>query len=314
VDERDFAPGDSGPAAANPLGANTAKSEAPPEPGGAELPLRKKHDGGGGLRAGVGLSACVVSLAVESRIAEYHLEDEIAGNQRINNLQEVASSASLFQASMAGLLEFLEHIELDRSMEETTNAGNDSVTLITLHNTKGLEFRKVIMTGIEQGIFPREDKKGEDLEEERRLFDVGATRAMDELYFTSCAYRRVFGRTIRMEPSIFLTEIDQKGLRIIGSKPLGFGSMEFKKSAAAQMGMSYSSRKPMAPSKPTVSSDGRWTLGDRIFHDDHGYGSVTEIREGGDGPVVKVYFENGYEMRFLSLHQSSRFTKIKEDW
>ena len=181
-----------------------------------------------GLKAGVGLSGCVVRLAVESGIAEYHLtEDEITGNQRISNLQEVANAASLYEASEKGLLEFLEHIELDRSIEEESNPGKEAVTLITLHNTKGLEFRRVIMTGIEQGIFPRDDKSGEELEEERRLFYVGATRAMDELYLTSCTFRRMYGRHTRMEPSLFLREINKEGLKIIGSLPYSF---KFQKS------------------------------------------------------------------------------------
>jgi DNA helicase-2/ATP-dependent DNA helicase PcrA len=162
------------------------------------------------------------------------------------------------------------------------------------------------MTGIEQGIFPRDDKKGEDLEEERRLFYVGATRAMDELYLTSCAERRMYGRTIPVEPSLFLREMDLKELRIVGSAPRGF-KVPFSTHTGGGFQAGFSSR------RPTSSSDGCWTLGDRVYHDDHGYGSVTEIREGEYGPVVKVVFETGYEKRFLSLHQSSRFTKIKED-
>jgi len=263
-----------------------------------------------GLRAGIGLSACVVCLAEESGIAEYHLtEDEIAGNQRIGNLQELANAASLYEASTTGLLEFLEHIELDRSMEEGTDTGKDTVTLITLHNTKGLEYPRVIMTGIEQGVFPRNDKYDEDLEEERRLFYVGATRAMNELYLTSCAYRRMYGKTEPMMPSIFLKEIDRSALRIVGSAPRGFNPVRGPNQDAGSAGFSgqFTSRKPFK------SSDGRWTLGDRVFHDDHGYGSVTQIMEGDDGPVVKVIFETGHEKRFLSLHQSSRFTKIKDD-
>jgi DNA helicase-2/ATP-dependent DNA helicase PcrA len=277
--------GDSGPATGNPIGQIMSKSRLL----------------GGGLRAGVGLSACVVVLAEKSGIADHYLaEDDITGSQRISNLQEVANAASLYAATEAGLLEFLEHIELDRSMEEASGPGIDTVTLITLHNTKGLEFRRVIITGVEQGIFPRDDKRGDDLEEERRLFYVGATRAMDELYLTSCAYRRMYGRTSPMEPSLFLREIDRNALRIIGKLPPGFGSYR-------------SHQESVGLRKPAKSSDGRWTLGDRVFHDDHGYGSITQIMEGEDGPVVKVVFETGYELRFLSLHQSSRFTKIKED-
>jgi DNA helicase-2/ATP-dependent DNA helicase PcrA len=280
----------------------------------------KNFPGNGELSAGDGLSACVVSLAKESGIAEYHLtNDEISGNQRLSNLQEVANAASLYAANEEGLLEFLEHIELDRSMEEASGPTDDTVTLITLHNPKGLEFRRVIITGVEQGIFPREEKSGDDLEEERRLFYVGATRAMDELYFTSCAQRRMYGRTSPMEPSLFLRELDRKGIKVIGSVPYSF-----KAAAGVSAGISAGSTAgtfnahqgrsgSFNSQRNTKSSDGRWTLGDKVFHDDHGYGSVAQIRESEDGPIVKVIFETGYEKSFLSLHQSSRFTKIGND-
>jgi DNA helicase-2/ATP-dependent DNA helicase PcrA len=164
----------------------------------------------------------------------------------------------------------------------------------------------VIITGLEQGIFPREDKRGDDLEEERRLFYVGATRAMDELYMTSCAVRRRYGQTMPMEPSLFLGEIDSEAVRVIGSVPFGFSG-----AAAARRGGYGMASGGGGGGRGRRSSDGRWQLGDQVFHDDHGYGEVTEIRESEDGPVVRVRFENGEETRFLSLHQSSRFTKIK---
>ncbi|GHV24611.1 DNA helicase [Spirochaetia bacterium] len=273
----------------------------------------KKSSARGGsqdaLRAGEGLSVCLVTLVNEAGIAAYHLShDEIAGNQRIGNLQELANGASIYPASVTGLLQFLEHIELDRSLEQDTDdTAVDVVTLITLHNTKGLEFRRVIMTGIEQGVFPWEDKKGDELEEERRLFYVGATRAMDELYFSSCAMRRLFGRTMPMEPSLFLRELDKECLQVIGDAPYGFVSTTSGKSRP----------KPSAGisgSKPQVSSDGRWHLGDRIYHDDNGYGAITGIRESGeDGPVIRVRFDTGREQHFLSLHQSSHYTRIGSD-
>jgi DNA helicase-2/ATP-dependent DNA helicase PcrA len=181
------------------------------------------------------------------------------------------------------------------------------VTLITLHNTKGLEFRRVIMTGVEQGVFPRSDKQDDDLEEERRLFYVGVTRAMDELYLTSCAERRMFGRTTPMEPSIFLREAEHSSLRIIGSVPYGFIPSDPRSS-------SWPGHPGAAVAKAgRASSDGRWRIGERVFHDDHGYGEVTEIRESGDGPVIRVRFETGNEVRFLSGSQSSHFIKIKDD-
>ncbi|MDR3171030.1 MAG: ATP-dependent helicase [Treponema sp.] len=282
---------------------------APDVPKKPEIPAKnapKKTEKKASLHAGEGLSGCVITLIKEAGIAEYHLEhDEIAGNQRIANLQELANAASLYPATEAGLLEFLEHIELDRSMEDPEkqdDASQDTVTLITLHNTKGLEFPRVIITGVEQGVFPRDDKKEEELEEERRLFYVGATRAMDELYFTSCSMRRMFGRTMPMEPSLFLNEVDHETLRVIGQVPYGF-SMK-KRGSAATRGSKGAKR---------TGAKGQWQVGNRLFHDDHGYGSVTGIKDSEDGPIIRVHFDTGKELRFLSQHQSSRITRVGDD-
>ena len=267
------------------------------------------------LKAGIGLSSCVVMLAAKSGIAEYHANrDELSGNQRLNNIQELANAASLYKSSMDGLLEFLEHIELDRAGTDIDQENNDNnaVTLITLHNTKGLEFKKVIITGIEQGIFPREDKKGEDLEEERRLFYVGTTRAMDELYLCSCQRRRVYGRDMQMEPSVFLGEIDRKTIRIIGQPPNSFKTTAGKKNAGQNTiypggDGNYGSKKIQE------SSDGLWKLGDRVFHDDQGYGIISQIKEMDEGSQIRVIFENSHQMDFISQKQSFNFTKIRDD-
>jgi len=160
------------------------------------------------------------------------------------------------------------------------------------------------MTGLEQGVFPREDKKDEELEEERRLFYVGATRAMDELYITSCAMRRMFGKTTPLEPSMFLREIDKNCLRVIGTAPFSFR-------AAEGIG-----RRPHAWERQIESDVERasgWRKGQRLFHDDYGYGAVTEVRDSDDGPVVRVLFETGEDTRFLSEHQGSAYVKIGSD-
>ena len=262
----------------------------------------------GELVPGEGLSVCVTQMLKASGLVEYHLmQDEIAGNQRLNNLQELVNAASLYPGTVQGLLEFLEHIELDRSIVESPPEGDRSpdgenkVTLITFHNTKGLEFRRVIMTGLEQGIFPRDDKRGEELEEERRLFYVGATRAMDELYLTSCAMRPMFGRTVPVEPSVFLHEIDKSCMRIIGDTPRGFGGhlsggARHKRTAETEAG--------------EISG---WRRGQKLFHDNHGYGYVTEVRDSDDGPIVGVRFETGKTVQFLSEHQGSALEKIGDD-
>jgi DNA helicase-2/ATP-dependent DNA helicase PcrA len=268
---------------------------------------KKRKGGQDGLRAAEGLALCVARLVEDTGIAEYHrTRDDISSQQRVANLQELVNAAVLYKNTRGGLMEFLEHIELDRSLEQESDTASDrgAVTLITLHNTKGLEFRRVVMTGIEQGVFPRDSKTGEDLEEERRLFYVGATRAMDELYLTSCAMRRMYGQVMSMAPSLFLAEANRDVLRVIGQVPYGFADGGRRRERDAPLGN---------PSGAGASSDGRWKLGDRIFHDDQGYGAVVEIRESGEGPVIRVKFETGKETRFLSLHQSSRYMKIGSD-
>ena len=265
---------------------------------------RRKAEDDDELLAGEGLSVCVAQLIKDSGISAYHTEhDEINGNQRLANMQELVNATSIYAGTIAGLLEFLEHIELDRSREETDKsaAGSDNrVTLITFHNTKGLEFRRVIMTGLDQGIFPRDDKKDEELEEERRLFYVGATRAMDELYLTSCAMRRMYGRTMALEPSLFLREIDSDCVRSIGNAPRAYqGSRQW--TGSSLNGLSDAER------------NSGWKRGQRLFHDDYGYGAVMEVKDSGDGPIVRVQFETGKELRFLSEHQSAAFVKIGND-
>ena len=127
-----------------------------------------------------------------SELEEFHKgQDEIEGTQKVLNLHEFVNSATLYPYSVEGLTDFLDHVNLDRTLDTEDDGDTDKVTLITLHNTKGLEFKNVVITGMENGIFPREDKSLAEMEEERRIFYVGITRAQNELYFTSCAVRRM---------------------------------------------------------------------------------------------------------------------------
>jgi DNA helicase-2/ATP-dependent DNA helicase PcrA len=270
---------------------------------------RGARDSQAELRGAEGLSVLVVKLVKDSGLADYHrFHDEVGAVHRLNNLQELANAASEYSAGMEGLLQFLENIELDRSLEDSSDKkdGENQVTLITFHNTKGLEFRRVIMTGLEQGIFPRSSKEGEDLEEERRLFYVGATRAIDELYLTSCAWRRIYGRGQSAEPSLFLREIDPSVLRVLGKSPYGFG---------ASSGAGASGRVPAAETEDRENTaGGAWRRGDRVYHDDYGYGGVAAVRESEDGPVVELLFESGKTLRFLSSSQSRSITRIGKDY
>jgi len=266
------------------------------------------------LKSGKGLSVLVEKLLTESGIAEYHeMQDEISGNSKTGNLQEMLNAASDYPSTREGLLEFLENIELDRSMEENSDNQNkqNTVTLITFHNTKGLEFKRVIMTGLEQGIFPREDKKGDELEEERRLFYVGATRAMDELYFTTCRERRMYGKTSFMEPSLFLREIDKSCIK---NEKGGAGNYFSSQNVNRQFINQYSPQSGVQNSGDRLLEERcGWRRGQRIYNDNHGYGAVMSVKDSGDGPVVHVHFDNGQDKLFLSDIQGRAYEKVGED-
>lgn len=231
--------------------------------------LLDKGDGSAEQKAP--LSNLVEKAVKDTGLADYHRgQDEIAGTQRVANLDELVNAAADFQLSLAGLAEFLETIELDRRLTDQKEA-LDAVTLITMHNTKGLEFPVVVVTGLEQGLFPRDDDEGEDLEEQRRLFYVAATRAKEELHLTSCARRLVRGRSLENLPSKFIYEIP-KGL--------------------------YDTR---GGRLPAAASAGPWKPGLAVYHDDHGSGYVVQVKPGTEetGPLVFVRFETGRVLQFF---------------
>lgn len=232
------------------------------------------------------LSEFVEKVVKESGLEEFHKDqDEEIGTQKIENLQELVNSAVLYPCTKQGLLDFLDHINLDRTLKTESEEENqkDKVTLITLHNTKGLEFKRVIITGMESGIFPREGKTESELEEERRLFYVGITRAKDELYFTSCGVRRLFGRTNFMIPSPFLAELGNE-IRILGQKPDSFSASRTEKNPLEK----------------------KYCMGACVFHDDYGHGQIIRSSYSDEGEyVVTVSFETGGVKKFLPKYQKN---------
>ena len=244
----------------------------------------------GESKSGDKLSVFIDAVVEKSGLEDYHkAKDDVSGTQKLANLQELVNSAVLYPCTKQGLLDFLDHVQLDRTLEnsEDDDGEKDSVTLITLHNTKGLEFPRVIITGMESGIFPREDKSETEIEEERRLFYVGITRAKNELYFTCCSFRRLYGQTKYMSPSPFLSEIGAERLRILGEKPLSF---------AAGAGADSLSKK--------------YHVGAGVYHDDYGHGQIVKIEYTADGElIVSVRFETATDSgspikKFLPKYQS----------
>jgi superfamily I DNA/RNA helicase len=109
---------------------------------------------------------------------------------------------------LEGLQRFLEEACLDSEREEEDAERGDAVTLITMHSCKGLEFRRVHIVGMEDGLLPHARARQEGtLEEERRLFYVALTRAMESVCISHCAARRKFGQQTACRPSPFLKEL-----------------------------------------------------------------------------------------------------------
>ncbi len=137
-------------------------------------------------------------------------ENTIEAESRIQNLEEFLTVAIEFEEESAdnSLAEFLESITLSSDIDDLEDADN-SVTLMTLHSAKGLEFPVVFLVGMEEGIFPGYKSIGEpkDLEEERRLFYVGITRAKQFLHLTCAKHRTIFGSTSYNAISRFIKEI-----------------------------------------------------------------------------------------------------------
>lgn len=231
----------------------------------------------------------------------YKTADELSGTQKVSNLHELVNSSIFYPCTKEGLLDFLDHVNLDRTLDsENDSSPKDKVTLITLHNTKGLEFSRVIITGMEAGIFPREGKSLEEIEEERRIFYVGITRAKDELYFTSCSNRRLYGHTNFMLPSPFLKELDKKYLRVLGTKPDSFENK-------FQNVDNFDSENPQDPLAK------KFHIGVRIFHDDYGEGQVVKHQYSPEGElVITVSFLNSGFKKFLPKFQASSL--IVEDF
>ena len=275
-----------------------------------------------GKKGGERLSAFVEEVIQKSGLEELHsADDEINGTQRVANMQELANNAALYEFSIDGLLEFLDTIELDRTLaSEEEKFAADRITLITLHNTKGLEFERVIITGLEQGIFPRDDKTGAELEEERRLFYVGITRAKDELYITSCAQRRFFGRTEFVRPSIFLKEAGADTFRVLGDAPQSYEYEIFGRGAENQFSDSdfldedfcEMRGSPSGVQKINHPLAKKFPVGQTVFHDDYGYGQVVKAFLNEGEYVIEVAFQNGGTKKFLPEYQSSSLMRVEE--
>ncbi|MFL6105192.1 MAG: 3'-5' exonuclease, partial [Actinomycetes bacterium] len=244
---------------------------------------------------------------------------------RVENVRELQSAAEEYELregleaepTLAG---FLESIALVTDADQV-EAGSQSVTLMTLHTAKGLEYPVVFIVGMEENVFPHVRSIGEprELEEERRLAYVGITRARERLYLTNAWSRTLFGATSYNLPSRFLKEVPEELVSVApaqakaaaaGSGPASWGDS----SPAFGAGRSSFNARPGAPPvsfdrQPTpaerLAGRQRGALdlglapGDEVVHRQWGKGVVANVSGQGERAMAEVDFPGLGRKRLL---------------
>jgi DNA helicase-2/ATP-dependent DNA helicase PcrA len=233
-------------------------------------------------------------------------EDTGEASDRLGNLEELISAAQDFLDRMEERAEaeaaeepgaepealegtplelFLQEISLV-SDADALKAGQDAVTLMTVHSAKGLEFPRVFVTGMEDGLFPLLREDDPDFEEERRLFYVAVTRARQELVLTCARRRRRYGAYQDSMASRFLREIDRQYLEIprahVAPKPA------FRMGMA--VGRALNNPDPMPRYEDMSQDDAPFRAGTRVRHVKFGEGKVLQLSGSGDSASAVVIF------------------------
>lgn len=272
---------------------------------------------------------CANFLIREAGLLDYYQElDSQNSTGKVGNLEALVNALSSYDSSLEGLLLFLEQLSLDpTTLGREDPRDKEGVTLITMHNTKGLEFDRVFVAGLEEELFPgRASESDDDIEEERRIFYVAVTRARNELYLLCARARKIWGRTSYQHPSRFLDEIDSSLVSVQGIRPgslhasgfEGFSSLGEKRRehlSAAKPSSSWGSsggsliQKGFGANAKTFAmktvhdeadAGPLFPVGQRVYSDSYGEGEVVNVRMNGDREVIEVRFGGGRKATFIS--------------
>ena len=264
-------------------------------------------------------------------VKELEAEDTEEAKARIENIDELISKVVAYEEGEEHptLSGFLEEVALVADID-SLDEGSDYVVLMTLHSAKGLEFPKVYLAGMEDGLFPSymsitSDSSSEDLEEERRLAYVGITRAKEELTITCARQRMIRGETQYNKVSRFVREIPSELLDSELRKPASARESSFgkessfpsflqnqttarpKRTTLRQQPSGQSMQAKALVTKGVVKSELDYGVGDTVSHIKFGRGVVKNIMDGGRDYEVTVDFEGyGVKKMFASFAKLKR--------
>jgi DNA helicase-2/ATP-dependent DNA helicase PcrA len=235
-------------------------------------------------------------------LAELEQEQDPQADARIENLKELLSVAKKFAtADVEDTLDnFLSTVALVSDID-TADTSGESITLMTLHSAKGLEYPHVFLAGMEEGLFPhsRTLMNEVEIEEERRLCYVGITRAQRRLYISNARQRMIFGNTVMYPPSRFLQEIPRALLEEVNQRKTAV-KPQVNSGAFSQQTMTSAPVRPALATAPvpsaarttTAATGGRtdWRAGDKAMHPKWGVGTVVATKGSGETLEIQIAF------------------------
>lgn len=256
------------------------------------------------------ISEVVVASGLRTRLED---EGTKEAQDRLDNLDQLAASAQERHRINPAITldDFLQEVALISDVDDWRDKA-DAITLMTLHAAKGLEFPYVFLVGLEEGLFPHERSgvREADIEEERRLFYVGVTRAQQKLYLTYAAQRWHNGKVVESEPSRFLREIRPDNLQGWTLPPEKESQEREWWESQVEETLPVRSRRAAAsrPHRDTVPALAvPFKIGDLVEHPDFGRGVVTAKSGDWADFKVRVAFE-GLGSKLLAV----KFAPLKK--
>ena len=254
------------------------------------------------LKDKISLNELVHTLVDEAGILLIYKEDtSVVGQGRADNIRELLSSIDEYTSTTEEptLFKFINEISLITNMDEFQDRDN-AVTLMTLHSAKGLEFPVVFITGLEEGLLPisKSLDEPEALEEERRLFYVGITRAKEKVYLMWAKRRSRFTVSNYCLPSRFLEELESSFVERLSftSVPLSYEGRERFRPARLEQCDPHPDYESFSQEVPVLKS-GTW-----VRHNMYGKGQVVLVEGMGSKQKVSVMFTNGIEKKFVTQY------------